>query len=33
LRHRVILRPEADIEGLSAADVIEGVLAEVAVPR
>lgn len=33
LRHRVILRPEADIEGLSAADVIEGVLAEVPVPR
>jgi MoxR-like ATPase len=33
LRHRVILRPEADIEGRSASDVIEGVLAEVPVPR
>ena len=33
LRHRVILRPEADIEGLSADDVIQGVLGEVPVPR
>jgi MoxR-like ATPase len=33
LRHRVILRPEADIEGLSADDVIESVLGEVPVPR
>ncbi len=33
LRHRVILRPEADIEGLSADDVIRGVLGEVPVPR
>ena len=33
LRHRVILRPEADIEGLSADDVIRGVLNAVPVPR
>ncbi|MGQ9732390.1 MAG: AAA family ATPase [Candidatus Zipacnadales bacterium] len=33
LRHRLILRPEADIEGLSADDVIRGVLNEVPVPR
>ena len=33
LRHRVILRPEADIEGLSADDVIRAVLNEVPVPR
>jgi MoxR-like ATPase len=33
LRHRVILRPEADIEGLSADDIIAGVLASVPVPR
>jgi len=33
LRHRVILRPEADIEGLSADDVIQAVLSEVPVPR
>jgi MoxR-like ATPase len=33
LRHRVILRPEADIEGLSANDIIAGVLASVPVPR
>lgn len=33
LRHRLILRPEADIEGLSPDDVIQGVLATVEVPR
>ncbi len=33
LRHRLILRPEADIEGLSPDQVIEGVLATVEVPR
>jgi MoxR-like ATPase len=33
LRHRLILRPEADIEGLTADDVIAGVLAAVPVPR
>jgi MoxR-like ATPase len=33
LRHRLILRPEADIEGLSADDVIASVLAAVEVPR
>ena len=33
LRHRLILRPEADIEGLTADDVIASVLAAVPVPR
>jgi len=33
LRHRVILRPEADIEGLRADQVILGVLGTVSVPR
>jgi len=33
LRHRLILRPEADIEGLSPDDVIASVLAAVPVPR
>lgn len=33
LRHRLVLRPEAEIEGLSADDVIASVLAAVAVPR
>lgn len=33
LRHRLILRPEADIEGLTADDVIQNVLAAVPVPR
>lgn len=33
LRHRVILRPEADIEGLTADDLLAGVLASVPVPR
>ncbi|HJN17276.1 MAG TPA: MoxR family ATPase [Armatimonadota bacterium] len=33
LRHRVILRPEADIEGMTADDVIRGVLSAIPVPR
>ena len=33
LRHRLILRPEADIEGVRAEQVIAGVLATVPVPR
>ncbi|MEI6501312.1 MAG: MoxR family ATPase, partial [Armatimonadota bacterium] len=33
LRHRLILRPEADIEGLTPDDVIASVLAAVPVPR
>jgi MoxR-like ATPase len=33
LRHRLILRPEADIEGMTADQVITGVLATVEVPR
>lgn len=33
LRHRLILRPEAEIEGLTADDVINNVLAAVPVPR
>ncbi len=32
-RHRVILKPEAEIEGLSADDVIEKLLAELEIPR
>ncbi len=33
LRHRLILRPEADIEGLTADDIIQNVLAAIPVPR
>lgn len=33
LRHRIILRPEADIEGLRADQILQGVLATVPVPR
>lgn len=33
LRHRMVLRPEADIEGLTPDDIIAGVLAAVPVPR
>ena len=33
LRHRLILRPEADIEGLTADDIIQNTLASVPVPR
>jgi len=33
LRHRLILRPEAEIEGLRADDVIRGVVAGIRVPR
>lgn len=33
LRHRLLLRPEADIEGLVADDIIGSVIAEVEVPR
>ncbi len=33
LRHRMVLRPEADIEGLAADDLIAQVLASVEVPR
>jgi len=33
LRHRVILRPEADIEGLSADDVLRATLGQIPVPR
>jgi len=33
LRHRLILRPEADIEGLTADDIIRNTLASVPVPR
>lgn len=32
-RHRVLLKPEAEIEGLSADDIIERLLAEVEIPR
>ncbi|MGV0835697.1 AAA family ATPase [Mycolicibacterium thermoresistibile] len=33
LRHRVALRPEAELEGASADAVLDGILASVAVPR
>jgi len=33
LRHRLILRPEAEIEGLQADDIIRGIIAETKVPR
>jgi MoxR-like ATPase len=33
LRHRLILKPEAEIEGLDADAVIKRILAQVEVPR
>jgi len=33
LRHRVALRPEAELEGATADGVIEGILSAVPVPR
>jgi MoxR-like ATPase len=33
MRHRISLRPEAELEGVSADGVLDGVLASVAVPR
>jgi len=33
LRHRIILKPEAEIEGMKTDKVIEGILAQVKVPR
>jgi MoxR-like ATPase len=33
LRHRVALRPEAELEGATPDEVIEGILAAVPVPR
>ena len=33
LRHRVQLRPEAELEGVTADGVLDGVLAAVPVPR
>jgi MoxR-like ATPase len=33
LRHRVSIRPEAELDGVNADGVLEGVLASVAVPR
>ena len=33
LEHRLILRPEFEIEGLSVGEVIERILQEIAVPR
>ena len=32
-RHRILLKPEAEIEGLSADDVIDRLLAELDIPR
>ena len=33
LRHRIRLRPEAELDGVTADGVVEGVLASVPVPR
>ena len=33
LRHRVMLRPEAELEGATADGVLDGILASVPVPR
>jgi MoxR-like ATPase len=33
LEHRLILRPEFEIEGLSIGEVIQNILQQVAVPR
>ena len=33
LEHRVILRPEFEIEGLSVPEVIQQILQQIAVPR
>ena len=33
LEHRLILRPEYEIEGLTIREVIENILQEIAVPR
>jgi MoxR-like ATPase len=33
LAHRLILRPEYEIEGLTVMEVIESILKEIAVPR
>ena len=33
LEHRLILRPEYEIEGLTVSEVIQRILQEVAVPR
>jgi MoxR-like ATPase len=32
-RHRLVLRPEAEIEGQTSDDIIAAILASVAVPR
>jgi MoxR-like ATPase len=33
LRHRVMLRPEAELEGATTDGVLDGILASVPVPR
>jgi len=33
LGHRIVLKPEAEIEGVRAAEVVEGILSQVKVPR
>jgi MoxR-like ATPase len=33
LEHRLILRPEFEIEGLTVAEVIQQILQQIAVPR
>jgi MoxR-like ATPase len=33
LRHRLVLKAEAEIEGLSAAEIVAGILGGIEVPR
>jgi MoxR-like ATPase len=33
LRHRIILRPEYEIEGMTEPEVVESILKEISVPR
>ena len=33
LRHRLILRPEAEVEGRTPEDILHGVLGDIEVPR
>src|SRR5262249_19092102 len=33
LRHRIVLHPDAELEGVSADDVVESILSEVPVPK
>jgi MoxR-like ATPase len=33
LRHRIVLRPEAELDGVTADDVVSRILGSVSVPR